>query len=365
MQKVLFVAVSVVLIASMLLSACASRAPTSQPTPTSGQTPAAGGLKPVSFGPLPPVLVSQTPAHGEEWRLGQPVVLTFDQPMDAESVKAAFSVRPALEGDLRVQGRSIIFTPKTLPERASTYHITLAETAQSAAGLALGRPLEFRLQTVGFLEVSSVQPANGTMDVSPDSMILVVFNRPVVPLTSIEDQKGLPQPLVIEPALEGEGAWVNTSVYAFKPAEALAASTTYHVTVKAGLQDTTGGELTQDFTWSFSTAQAEVVSTEPAGDMIAPDSPITVTFSVAMDPLSTEQAFSLQDDKTGEKVAGSFQWSEDGRQMIFTPADMLRFGEKYRAVVDATARPVVGESTLRAPAEWVFRTVPLPAVKST
>lgn len=292
-------------------------------------------------------------------------MLTFDQPMDAESVKASFSVRPALEGELRVEGRSVIFTPKTTPARAATYHMTLAETAKSAAGLSLSRPLELRLQTVGFLEVSSVQPADGAVDVSPDSMILVIFNRPVVPLTSIEDQKGLPQPLTIEPALEGEGAWVNTSVYAFKPAKALAASTTYHVTVKAGLQDTTGGELTQDFTWSFSTAQAEVVSTEPAGEMIAPDSPITVTFSVAMDPASTEQAFSLRHEKSGELVQGTFQWSEDGRQMFFQPKAMLRFGEEYRAAVDATARPVVGEGTLRAPAEWTFRVVPLPAVKST
>lgn len=364
-DKMTVAMVSILVILAMLLPACAPRTPTPQPTPTSGQTPAPGGLQPVSFGPLPPVLVSRTPAPGEEWRPGQPVVLTFDQPMDAESVKAAFSMRPALEGELRVEGRSVIFTPKTAPERSATYHLTLAETAKSAAGLALSRPLELRLQTVGFLEVSSVQPADGAIDVSPDSMILVVFNRPVVPLTSIEDQKGLPQPLVIEPALEGEGAWVNTSVYAFKPAKGLAPSTEYWVTVKAGLQDTTGGELTQDFTWSFYTARAEVISTEPAGDMIAPESPITVTFSVAMDPASTEQAFSLRHEKSGEQVAGTFQWSEDGRQMIFRPAEMLRFGEEYQALIDDTARPAVGEETLLAPAKWSFRVVPLPAVKST
>ena len=76
-----------------------------------------------------------------------------------------------------------------------------------------------------------------------DSPITVAFNRPVVPLTGVSEQAGLPQPLVITPTLTGKGEWINTSIYRFTPDEGLAASTAYSVTVAPGLADPIGNVL--------------------------------------------------------------------------------------------------------------------------
>ena len=81
------------------------------------------------------------------------------------------------------------------------------------------------------LLVTATQPSDGATDIDPASQIIVVFNRPVVPLTGIDEQAGLPEPLSIEPQVTGEGRWINTSVYAFQPAPALDGATLYTVTV--------------------------------------------------------------------------------------------------------------------------------------
>src|SRR5436309_3284856 len=94
------------------------------------------------------------------------------------------------------------------------------------AGLALalrGRPspiigaFQFRFATAGFLEVGQVIPANGAQDVQAGAAITVLFNRPVVPLTVVEQQNNAPQPLSFTPAIQGKGEWLNTAIYVFHP----------------------------------------------------------------------------------------------------------------------------------------------------
>ena len=104
---------------------------------------------------------------------------------------------------------------------------------------------------MGHLEVSSIIPADGVEGVAADATLTVAFNRPVVPLGSTEDLQNLPNPLSIEPAVEGKGEWLNTSIYTFEPSEQLLGGATYTVTVKAGLSDLSGATLEDDFVFSL------------------------------------------------------------------------------------------------------------------
>lgn len=359
----------VLLICALVLTACGPAVPTPTPTlpstATATSAPSGGGLQKLELGPIPPALVTSTPSSGGEWVPGQPLVLTFDQPMDAASLQEAFSIDPPLAGRIEIEGRTLVFTPDEAPERGGTYHVRVGETAKSAAGLPLNRPVELRLQTAGYLEVATVQPSDGAEDVAPQSMILVTFNRPVVPMVSIEDQADLPHPLEFSPSLEGEGAWINTSVYAFRPMPSLGASTDYQVTVKAGLTDVTGISLPEDFVWSFSTAPAEILSVEPIGEAIAPDTAITMTFSVSMDRPSTEKAFTMVEVDTGQAVAGTFAWSQDDTVLTFQPEEMLTFGAEYALEVTEAARPAGGQGNLARGESWRVWVVPTPAVLKT
>jgi hypothetical protein len=299
--------------------------------------------------------------------LAVPVVITFDQPMDPATTRAAFTIEPKVAGDVVVQGNQLTFSPARPLARDAGYKVTLAPSAASAAGLKLQQPVSFDFNTAGFLEVASTQPADGTDDVAVDGTVTVAFGRPVVPLTGAGDQAGLPQPLVITPTLTGTGEWINTSIYRFTPEKGLAASTSYTVTVKAGLEDTTGGLLAQPYTFRFHTSDPTIVRWQPENAInVKIEQPISVTFSMPMDRASTEAAFSLLDD-AGMPFTGAFTWNKDDTELGFKPAQVLKFGGEYKAEVAPTARAANGEGTLRDIGNrgMAFRAVSLPKVTRT
>ncbi len=337
--------------------------PTSQPAPP----PTAAPVPTPTRAPLPPTIVSVTPDRGEEAVLAALVIVTFDQPMDPVTTGAAFAIEPKTPGEVKVQGNALTFSPAERLQRNTEYKVTLAESAKSASGLPLQRPISFTFATAGFLEVTNSQPADGADQVSVDSPITVAFNRPVVPLVGTREQASLPEPLVITPTLAGTGEWINTSIYRFTPEKGLAASTAYTVTVTAGLEDTTGSVLEEAYTFAFSTADPVVVRWQPGNSTnVGVERPISVTFSMPMDRASTEAAFSLLDG-AAKPVAGTFTWNKDSTELGFKPAQLLTFGAKYQAAVGSMARAASGQGTLRATEQqrYPFVTVPLPAVKRT
>jgi uncharacterized protein YfaS (alpha-2-macroglobulin family) len=352
-----------------LPSAAPSAAPTARPSDTPAPTP----TRP----PLPPTVVSVKPDRGEEHLLAAPVTILFDQPMDPASTSLAFSIEPKVPGEVKVQGDKLIFSPTERLKRGAEYKVTLAAGAASAAGLKLPQPVSFKLVTAGFLQVTNTQPANNTDDVPVDATLLVAFNRPVVPLSPPAGagggRGGAAAPLVITPTLSGKGEWLTTSIYQFTPEKGLAASTAYTVVVPAGLEDTTGGLLTEPYTITFRTTDPTVTNWQHADPSYgrplslgsAPvENPLTVTFSMPMERASTEAAFSLA-DANGKRVAGLFTWAENDTQLGFKPARLLEFGMRYTATITTAAKPASGQGALRGPEKHVFTTVSLPAIAYT
>ena len=322
--------------------------------------------------PLPsPKLAYRTPETGEPQEIDAPIELIFDQPMDQKSVTKAFTIEPKVQGDFTwMDAQTLLFDPRKSLARDASYTITIGEDARNAAGTPLLEPILFDFQTVSSLAVSEVQPVPGSEEIEADAVVTVVFNRPVVPLSSIGEQAGLPAPLTFEPAVEGVGEWLNTSIYRFHPREGFLPSTSYSVRIAAGLTDTQGSALPEDYTWSFSTVRPMILAWEPRSDElhIDPGSPITVTFNQPMDHASTEQAFQLS--VQGEPVRGTFRWSGAETQaaseaLVFTPAAPLARNASYVVRIQGSARAQAGPATLAAAMQWRFSTVRDPGVIST
>ena len=320
---------------------------------------------------FPPRVVSHQPFGGAELPLTGAIDVFFDQPMDEASVQAAFAIAPPVDGGfLWLDEASVRFTPDAPLARATRYTVTIGQGAAAQNGLTLVEPYRFTVQTVGYLEVSQILPEAGAEGVEADSAVTVVFNRPVVPLVIAEEASDLPDPLTIEPPVEGEGEWLNTSIYLFRPDPAFAGGATYTVTVNAGLEDAMGGVLVEPFTWSFSTLAPAVLETYPLGDAtrIGLDPAITVTFNQPMDRERTEAAFSLARVDVAaeaEPVAGAFAWNDESTQLTFTPEALLDLGARYMGRVAASARAASGETTLSQDHLWYFETVPAPAIIDT
>ena len=334
-------------------------------TPTAPQPPTGAPAGGKLAAPAPPVVLETRPAQGEEVPPDTPVVLRFDQAMDPASVQAAFRIAPAVSGDLKVEGEVVRFTPSAPYERGTRYQVTLEGDAKSLSGLPLGHPFTLAFRAAGYLEVVEVQPADGTGDVAPRPRLAVVFNRPVVPLTALDEQEALPQPLALSPAVQGKGQWLNTSIYTFEPTQDLAPGTTYVATVSAGLTAVDGLSLEEDFSWRFTTSAPEVLSHYPTGDLVEPTAAISITFSYAMDRASTEARFTLQPKGSEVQVPGSFVWKDEGRVLEFQPAAPLDWGVTYVARLRAGAQAREGEGTIQKDETWTFRVVPLPSIVRT
>jgi hypothetical protein len=156
-----------------------------------------------------------------------------------------------------------------------------------------------------------------------------MFNRPVVPLVSTGQQADLINPLVIEPAVEGQGEWVSTSIYRFVPDNPLDGATNYQISIESGLEDITGGELAQSFSWDFTTISPSIVMIQPQleGRNFIPTEPISVTFIMPMDRASTESAISLE-----PAADYDLRWSEDNRVVTIQPQPMLVHGDREHVI---------------------------------
>ncbi|NLG49222.1 MAG: hypothetical protein GX552_03805, partial [Chloroflexi bacterium] len=316
--------------------------------------------------PQPPRVLERTPERGEELPPDGALVLRFDQDMDPAGAEQAFQIEPQVPGKLSWDDpRTLRFVPDAQGlQRDQTYRVKLDSSLQSAQALGLKQPVEFSFRTVGFLEVTDRFPMPGDSDVPTDTTIRVVFNRPVVPLTSVEAQATLTNPLSFEPDIEGTGRWVNTSIYTFEPDAPLLPGTEYTARLNTQLQDTTGGVPQENYAWSFTTQLPAIIATNPMpeGRIISPLAVVELGFNQPMDREETESRFSLIATSSGAAVDGSLAWEDN--VLRFTPAEPLARGETYRGTLEAGAPAASGHAAINDPWTWEFQVAELPGVVS-
>jgi len=350
-------------------------APTNTPRPTAAPPTAtpAGSPTPVDLGNLPmpaPRLLYFSPSWGEEQLLDAPIILTFDQPMDHATTEAAFAITPTVAGTFSWMGsRTVAFAPSTPLLRGVLYRVQVAPTARNVSGEPLVDGTHFEFHAAGYLEVNEVQPPNDAAQLDPDTVVTVFFNRPVVALTAVDRGPALPQPLLLDPPVPGHGEWLNTSIYVFYPDGGLLPATRYTATIAAGLEDTLGGILAQDYHWSFTTVRPAVNSYTPASGVpvIYLEQVISVTFNQPMDHTSAQEHFALR--RGDERVSGRFRWSGGEtptapETMAFVPTEPLARNTRYAATVSAGARPRAGRMALERATAWSFTTLKNPGLVS-
>ncbi|MCX6018202.1 MAG: Ig-like domain-containing protein [Chloroflexi bacterium] len=389
---------TVSLVAVVVLSACSST-PTTTPVPTPGVTFVPKGTREpvqsaVTATPRPlgaPMLVDHAPLRGEALRLDQPLELQFDQPMDRGSVEKSVAVvdasGAAVNGAFEWTSDAVVrFTPAQPWGRAAQYRVQVGAESRSAKGIGLARPSAFDVIAVGRLAVAQTIPADGAGEVDPSNSITVLFNRPVVSLTSLAQQADLPQPVSFEPAIAGAGRWLNTAVYVFEPSVALKPGTTYRGTVKAGLSDAMGALLDADATFAFTVAPPTVRFTRPAAaaPSVGLREPMRIAFTQKMDHASVEAAFVIE-----PAAAGTFSWNDAddlrapeegepkplivgampkamavGEVLRWTPSDFYARDTEYAITIRSSARAETG-AALPGDFRSTFRTIPVPAVVAT
>lgn len=144
-----------------------------------------------------------------------------DQPLSFLSIK---KVSAALIGQ-RVNANFIVFKPKS--ELALNRHYSVT------ADLGEGKILASDFLAVENPNVTAIFPKSDS-ESPEDSKITIAFNRPMVPLTTLEELESQNIPVDILPKTEGKFKWISTNTLQFIPKETLRASSNYTVKIRQG-----------------------------------------------------------------------------------------------------------------------------------
>ncbi len=209
-----------------------------------------------------------------------------------------------------------------------------------------------------------MSPGPHSKRVNPNSPISIVFNRPVVPLTTLEEGENIPSPISVEPPIKGKGRWLNTSVYQFVPSEPMYAGTTYTVTVSSRIRDITGSTLAKPVSWSFTTQEPFVNKFLPSHEMVGPSTVFTITFNVPMDEASVKNGVQLVNTDTNEAVKGVLEVTKN-ITATFKPASPLQMGGTYVLMVKKGIKTLYGNGATEKTQHQTWMVYPNPSVEDT
>ncbi len=232
---------------------------------------------------LDPGLVSTTPPtvavalpenEQDNFRIIDPIVLTFSRPMDRQSVESGFTITPEVTGRFAWSNgdRRMTFVPDSLIP-FTNYTVTIAASAQSPFGYTLdgdgdgtageGYTLTFRTGAADVLapRVVDAYPLPNGQNILRDLVVSVTYDE-LVDTASI-DPAGITLTLLSGgEALEGTLQVAETSgqtVISFAPSTRLQANTFYRFQIAPGVRDIAGNAVTGTQSIVFKTgAEVEV-----------------------------------------------------------------------------------------------------------
>ncbi|MBI3161220.1 MAG: Ig-like domain-containing protein, partial [Chloroflexi bacterium] len=301
--------------------------------------------------------------------------IAFDRDMDEAKTSDSFSLLSS-DGEAvpgkREWGnaRTFVFTPDAVLDSGATYIATFSTQASAKDGTSVEEAIEIEFTTSEALAVTQVFPAADTWEVDLTSSITVIFNHPVVPLSIVEEQNKLPQPLVFTPEVEGKGEWVNSSVYVFEAEKGLLSGTRYQVRVDAGLTDTLGNSLNESYSWKFNTREPNIDNytledgeRNPSGEVtdVPLDQTFIVTFLQPMNQESTEDAVKIINRETSAAFPVIFTWNKTFTTLTIEPKKELEIASFYALEIAPHAQATDG-GRLQWGRYIKFATVPLPSV---
>lgn len=323
----------VIVLALVMLAACAEPAET--PTPTSAPTrvPTSTAVPTGTPTPTPiPIPLTVTVDGGETLSQFLPTesfVLQFNQPMDVESVNTPLLISPIVEGVFRWDPArtTLSFAPRERFTPGQSYLVVLDEELASADGQHFENVLQWEFDVLPAPRVVHRTPAIRTIS---DRRLTIQLS-----FSQAMDESTVADALTIEPDVAVSLDWEANSL-TITPDQPLAPGTTYYFSLAPAAANRSGVQMTEEARWSYRlNSLVAGVSAPTASDR---DAPITIRFNYKMDQESVGDALVLE-----PAVIGDLGWSEDGRTATLVPAARLSSGTQYTITFDGLLRDVNGD----------------------
>jgi uncharacterized protein YkwD len=308
-----------------------------------GLPPAQSVAVPVSSKPQPVdarVLDAVTTGHG----LTKPFTVEFDGPMDPSAVAAALRLRPdtAVTFAWDDAGRVLTISPLSQWQADTLYVLTVSKSARAANGGALKAPVRSAVLTAaagsGSIAATRISGERARLDTA----FRIRLDRPVT-LAAVQAAIQT-EPVVAGVVSPGEAE----GEFLFTPEEPLAVDAAYTVSLPS-LVDADGVAFGSVPAVTVQTSEAPaVVRFRPrAGDeVVERTAAISVRFTERMDRDRTAEAFHVTVGSS--ELKGAVSWAEQGRVLVFVPADPLPYGATLQARVDDSAASKAGTPLAKA-----------------
>ena len=199
--------------------------------------------------------------------------------------------------------------------------------------------------------VVATSPVDGDSGVPVDTLISVTFSEAMYTsgITSYT--------FILAEGLSVDVTTTDERTFTLSPSARLAYETTYTLSVPGQVQDASGKEMGEDYTWSFTTETSpdttapRVVSTLPADEerCVSVDTVISVTFSEALDASAVTQDTFVLDNGVTVSV------KVDGPTVTLQPSVPLEYETSYTLTVPGEIKDLFG-NPMGEDFSWTFST---------
>ncbi|KKT77447.1 MAG: Alpha-2-macroglobulin domain-containing protein [Microgenomates group bacterium GW2011_GWB1_44_8] len=318
----------------------------------------------LKFGYLfsPPKVATSFPGdQSADALLDSKIEIIFDKGVIKSTAEKSFSITPGVQGSFTWESdQKLIFTPQEKLNRASGYQVAFDGIVLSRFLIPLVGDKTIAFETIGNPKVILAAPQNEALeDLTP---ITVVFDRPMVALTTATNNVIKQPAFTVTPEIEGEGRWLGTTAYQFRPSIRFRKATTYKVVVPSGLHSQDDGILQDEYRWEFSSERPRIDDISPKGNYASPTASVSATFNQNINPGSVTDKFSLF-DQDKNKVPGRVIVSKN--VVGFYPSQSLKREDRYTAVVSRGVESTEGTNGLETDYSWSFGVAAKPAVISS
>lgn len=217
-------------------------------------------------------------------KISQSAVIQINVPqgVSEDIAKANISFSPEVEGAWEVEelANVVSFKPKK-PLRTGVYYAVNLDTESVQMSGDFYVDEDPKIETIF--------PSAGS-ETHEDSEITIVFNRPMIPLTTLSSQESFELPIVISPPTPGKFKWISTRNLQFIPETTLVPSSQYTVEIGNGLKSLDGLSVAP-VTHSFVTRPLRYENI--TADQISYKSPVIISFNQAVDLDKTKKGISI------------------------------------------------------------------------
>ena len=315
----------------------------------------------------PPVVVVTIPVNGaQNVPVSQVLNARFNEAMNPATISSATFLLTGpggaeVAGTVTYSGVTATFTPASMLAYSSLYTATITSAASDLAGTPLATNYVWHFTTITPPPyVVSTIPVNTATGVPITQVLSATFNEAMNCTTLATAAKTF--------TLAGPGATpvagtvgCEGNVATFTPGADLLVNTLYTATITTGAKDLAGTPIAAPVVWTFRTLPAPtpptVISTVPLNMAtgVPTNQAISATFSVAMDPASTEGSSFLVRDPDGTVIAGTATYVAAGSVVTFVPAALLQANAVYTATITTGAMDLAG-TPLAQDYVWKFTT---------